>query len=136
MLDQKPAGGFYMLKNELLAIDFVYTFAKGENFKVYSYLPSVYDYPYLYLFWWYGQKKYGYIPGEYRYSPNKPQYISNQDKFEGRKDNISDLVFLIKEPDRVGYRTAWENDYKDMMFIAKEMIGSIEVEVRRDIKKQ
>lgn len=125
-----------LLKNELNAIDYVYTFAKGATFKVYTYLPSVYDYPYQYLFWWYGQKKYGYIPGEYRYSPNKPQYIANQDKFEGRKDNISDLIFLIKEPDRIGYRTAWENDYKDMLFVSKEMIGSIEVEVRKDIKKQ
>lgn len=125
-----------LLKNELQAIDFVYTFAKGQNFKVYTYLPSVYDYPYQYLFWWIGLKKYGYIPGEYVYSPNKPQYIPSQDKFQGEKDNFSGLVFLIKEPDRIGYRTAWENDYKDMVFVSKEMIGPIEVEVRKDIKKQ
>ena len=36
-----------LYKNEISAIDYVYT-----------YLPSVYDYPYQYLFWWYGQKKY------------------------------------------------------------------------------
>ena len=118
--------------NELAAIDYVYTYTKGQNFKVYTYLPSVYDYPYQYLFWWYGKKKYGYIPAEYRYSPNKPSYIANQDKFEGTKDNLSDLVFLIKEPDRIKYRQAWENDYKNMQFVSKEMVGPIEVEIRRD----
>lgn len=121
-----------LYKNEISAIDYVYKYANGRNFKVYAYLPSVYDYPYQYLFWWYGQKKYGYIPGEYVYSPNKPTYISNQDKFQGRKDNLSGLVFLIKEPDRIKMRQAWENDYKDMTFVSKVSLGSIEVEIRRE----
>lgn len=124
-----------LYKNEIAAIDYVYKYAKGQNFKVYSYLPSVYDYPYQYLFWWYGQKKYGYIPGEYVYSPNKPVYIPSQDKFQGRKDNLSDLVFLIKEPDRIKMRQAWENDYKNMEFVSKETLGNLEVEVRREVKK-
>lgn len=121
-----------LYKNEISAIDYVYKYANGRNFKVYAYLPSVYDYPYQYLFWWYGQKKYGYIPGEYVYSPNKPTYISNQDKFQGRKDNLSGLVFLIKEPDRIKMRQAWENDYKDMTLLSKEMLGSLEIEIRRE----
>ena len=120
------------IKNEIAAIDYVYQKAEGQNFKVYTYLPSVYDYPYQYLFWWYGKKTYGYIPGEYAYSPNKPQYISNKDKFEGKKDNFSGLIFLIKEPDRIRYRTAWENDFKDMEFISKEMVGPLEIEIRRE----
>ena len=118
--------------NEIAAIDYVYEKAQGKNFKVYIYLPSVYDYPYQYLFWWYGNKKYGYIPGEYVYSPNKPKYIASQDKFQGIKTNFSGLVFLIKEPDRIGMRTAWENDFKDMEFISKEMIGPIEIEIRKE----
>ena len=121
-----------LYKNEIAAIDYVYKYARGQNFKVYNYLPSVYDYPYQYLFWWYGKKKYGYIPGEYVYSPNKPSYIPSQDKFQERKDNLSGLVFLIKEPDRIGYRQAWEGDFKDMEFISKEMVGPIEVEIRRE----
>lgn len=121
-----------LYKNEIAAIDYVYNYASGQNFKVYTYLPSVYDYPYQYLFWWHGKKKYGYIPGEYVYSPNKPQYIPGQEKFSGRKDNFSGLVFLIKEPDRIKMRQAWENDYKDMEFISKEMVGPIEVEIREE----
>ncbi len=131
----KANGDPSLLKNEIAVIDHVYQKASGKNFKVYSYLPSVYDYPYQYLFWWYGQKQYGYIPGEYVYSPNKPPYIPSQNKFQGIRDNLSGLVFLIKEPDRIGYRQAWESDYKDMEFVSKEMVGSLEVEVRREVKE-
>ena len=119
-------------KNEITAIDYIYKYVNGQNFKVYTYLPSVYDYPYQYLFWWYGQKKYGYIPYEYAYSANIPQYISNKEKFEGSKENYQGLVFLIKEPDRIGYRRAWEDDFDHMEFISKEMVSPLEVEVRKE----
>lgn len=125
-----------LYKNEVAAIDYVYEYANGQNFKVYTYIPSVYDYPYQYLFWWHGAKIYGYIPGEYAYSPNKPlEYVPSKEKFAGSKNNFSGLVFLIKEPDRIGLRTAWENDFKNMEFISKEWVGPIEVEIRREIKK-
>lgn len=119
-----------LFRNEISAIDYVYQKAGGKNFKVYTYLPSVIDYPYQYLFWWYGLKQYGYTPVEYAYSPNKPQYISNKEKFSKPGNNSSGLIFLIKEPDRIRMRQAWENDYKDMRFISKEMVGPLEIEVR------
>lgn len=121
-----------LYKNEIAAIDYVYQKSEGKNFKVYTYLPSVIDYPYQYLLWWHGKKRYGYIPGEYVYSPNKPQYISNKEKFDGDKSNFSGLVFLIKEPDRIKLRQAWENDFKDMKYLSKEMVGPIEVEIRKE----
>lgn len=132
---RKPSLDPSLYKNEIAAIDYVYEYANGQNFKVYTYLPSVYDYPYQYLFWWYGEKKYGYLPGEYVYSPNKPPYITSQDKFQGIKKNFSGLVFLIKEPDRIGYRQAWEGDFKDMKFISKGMVGPLEVEIRQEVTK-
>lgn len=121
-----------LYKNEINAIDFVYKYAKGQNFKVYTYLPSVYDYPYQYLIWWYGRKNYGYVPGEYVYSPNKPIYIPGQEKFQGTKSNFSDLVFLIKEPDRNYTRAGWEGAFIKLESIEKKMVGPIEVEVRRE----
>lgn len=126
-----------LYKNEIAAIDYVYKKANGANFKVYTYLPSVYDYPYQYLFWWYGKKTYGYVPGEYRYLPNRPQYIPSQDKFEGRKDNFTGLVFLIKEPDRNYTRSGWEGEliYLGLETIQKEMVGPIEIETRRASRK-
>lgn len=129
----KPNMDPSLYKNEIAAIDYVYQKAGGQNFKVYTYLPSVYDYPYQYLFWWYGQKKYGYIPGEYAYAPNKPPYIPSQDKFQGRKDNFSGLVFLIKEPDRNYTRSGWEGEFVKLKSINKEMVGPLEVEVREEL---
>lgn len=125
-----------LFKNEIAAIDYVYKYAKGKNFKAYVFMPSIYDYPYQYLFWWYGNKKYGYIPFEYAYNPNEYLYISNKDKFNGSKDNYEGLVFLIKEPNRGrDWRSGWEGKYKTMELVFSDKIGSIEIEVRREIKK-
>lgn len=133
LIDRKvPNQDPSLYKNEIAAIDYVYQKAEGKNFKAYTYLPSVIDYPYQYLLWWHGKKRYGYIPGEYVYSPNKPQYISNKEKFDGDKSNFSGLIFLIKEPDRIKLRQAWENDFKDMKYLSKEMVGPIEVEIKKE----
>ncbi len=122
-----------LYKNEIAAIDYVYKYAKGENFKVFVFMPSIIDYPYQYLFWWYGKKEYGYIPYEYAYAPNKPQYISNKDKFEGSKENYKGLVFLIKEPNRgFNYKSGWEADYRFMELIAQNKVGNLEIEVRKE----
>jgi len=122
-----------LYKNEIAAIDYVYTKAQGQNFKVYTFMPSVYDYPYQYLFWWYGQKKYGYTPLEYAYAPNKPPYIPSQDKFQGIKKNLSGLVFLIKEPNRgYNWKSGWEADYRFMELLSSEKLGVIDIEIRRE----
>jgi len=49
-------------RNQLAVIDYVYSQAKGKNFKYIIYTPPVYDYTYQYLFLWYGPKKYHYSP--------------------------------------------------------------------------
>lgn len=119
--------------NEIEAIDYVYHEAGGKNFKVYAYLPSVYDYPYQYLFWWYGQKRYNYLPKDYSYLPQKPEYIRNKHLFS---NNIlaedSDLVFLIKEPDHPQRRQLWENNFMHLQLIKVKMIGPLEIEVRKE----
>ena len=122
-----------LYKNEVAAVNYVYKNAKGENFKVFIFMPSVIDYPYQYLFWWIGKNKYGYIPYEYAYSPNKPQYISNKEKFEGSKENYKGLVFLIKEPNRGrNYKSGWEADYRFMQLMSKDQLGSLELEIRKE----
>lgn len=121
-----------LYKNEISAIDYVYKYAHGQNFKVYTYLPSVYDYPYQYLFWWYGSKKYGYVPYEYAYAPNKPEYIPGQTAFYGSKNNYSGLVFLIEEPDRNYTRSGWEGSFIHFKTIDKKMLGSITIDIRKE----
>jgi len=56
------------LGNQLQAIDWVYKNANGERFNVDVYVPPVIPYAYNYLFNWYGEKTYGYIPDEERIS--------------------------------------------------------------------
>ena len=136
----KPNMDPSLFKNEIAAIDYVYKFAKGENFKAYAYLPSVYDYPYQYLFWWYGQRKYGYLPADYAYGQNKQQYIPGKEYFSANEESLkarknSNLVFLIKEPNRNYTRFGWEGDFIKLKSIGKEMVGPLEVEIREEISQ-
>lgn len=117
--------------NEIAAIDYVYKYADGKNFKVYSYIPSVIDYPYQYLFWWHGQKKYGYTPKEYFYLPNQPEYIKNKDKFNSKTSPVdSGLTFLIMEPDKAHPERMelWKNYFRHLKPMSSEKIGPLFVE--------
>ena len=97
-------------------------------------MPSVIDYPYQYLFWWRGLNKYGYVPEDYAYEPNKPAYISKKELLPiGKKVENSQLIFLIKEPDRIGYRKAWESNFEKYPVVSSEMIGPLEVEIRQEV---
>lgn len=57
-------GNAAVYRNQLAVIDYIYTEAKGQRFKFVVYTPAVHDYNYRYLFSWYGNKKYGYIPSK------------------------------------------------------------------------
>jgi len=62
LYDYKDYGGTAKLKGKVDAIDFIYADARSKNFGVLVFSPPIYTYPYDYLFWWHGQRKYGYIP--------------------------------------------------------------------------
>jgi len=143
----RVSGDSSVFKNEISAIDFVYKYANGQNFKVYTYLPSVYDYPYQYLIWWYGDKKFGYLPIEYSYTLNKNDYISNKENFSANKENLSqrkdsNLVFLIKEPNYNYTRFGWEGEFisapnaPKFESVEKTMVGPLEIEVRKEITQK
>lgn len=124
--------GNSILRNEIKVIDLVYEKASGKNFKVYTYLPSVYDFPYQYLFWWYGLKKYDYLPEDFAYLPDKPQYVVGKDKINGGSHpESSGLIFLIKEPDQINQRDLWENSFKNLELLETNKVGVIEVETRK-----
>jgi len=96
------------LRNEITAIDWVYQHANNQAFSVYNYLPSVYDYPYQYVFWWYGTKEYQYQPANISYLPNQPEYIKDHDRFWTKKRPITpqSATFLIIERDEQPQRRA------------------------------
>lgn len=123
-----------LYKNEISAIEYTYQKSNDKNFKAYVYLPSVIDYPYQYLFWWYGLRKYGYTPEDYAYLPNKPSYIDNKDFFVKPRKNVesSGLVFLIKEPDRINIRHLWQNSFAKLEKVDDIKLRGIEIETLKD----
>lgn len=60
--DFNDYGGTNKIKGKLQAIDYIYQDAKGKPFGILIFSPPIYTYPYDYLLWWYGEKKYGYEP--------------------------------------------------------------------------
>lgn len=62
LYDYADYGGTAKLRGKIDAIDYIYKDAKGKPFGLLVFSPPVYTYPYDYLIWWYGQKKYNYSP--------------------------------------------------------------------------
>lgn len=60
--DYSDYGGDAKIKGRLDALDYIYKDAKKEKFGLLVFSPPIYTYPYDYLIWWYGQRKYGYVP--------------------------------------------------------------------------
>lgn len=55
-------GNAAVYRNQVAVIDYIYSQADGRGFNEIVYTPSVHDFPYQYLFSWYGKNKYGYVP--------------------------------------------------------------------------
>lgn len=123
-----------ILANEIAAVDWVYQNSSMQGFYVYSYLPSVLDYPYQYLFWWYGTKTYGYVPCEYSTFPKTPSlFVPGEEYYQGPKKECTNLRFLIIEPDEgETVRQRWIDQVtKDTKLLDSTNIGNIRVEKRQ-----
>ncbi len=64
--------------NSLNTVRTAFSFAEGGNFKAYNFMPSIYDYPYQYLYWYLGKTEYKYVPEDIAYLPNQPEYITQR----------------------------------------------------------
>lgn len=60
--DFNDYGGVHKINGKLQALDYIYNDAHGQPFNVMVFTPPIYTYAYDYLFWWYGGKKYHFIP--------------------------------------------------------------------------
>lgn len=116
------------MATEMRAVDLVYREAGGQAFEVYNYLPSIYDYTYQYLFWWYGTQKYGYQPSEIAYLPHQPEYIVNNSLFWTQKKatNHSSPTFLIIQGDGDHQERlyAWRGNFTQLCEISTTAISS------------
>ena len=112
------------LANQLKAIDWTYKQSNGKDFKVYVYLPSIYDFTYQYLFWWYGIKIYGYVPSDNAYLPNQPEYIEDMTLFhKPNSADSSNLTYLIIEHGNLpDYEELWRNNFSKCQVTNKENI--------------
>ncbi len=127
-----------LLVNELGVIDWVYQESGGQGFYVYAYLPSVYDYPYQYLFWWYGRKQYGFVPCEYSTYPGTPDlFVPGVKYYQEPKKPCGLYRFLIIEPDsNTGLQNEWLEGVRAKTTLVKEThIGKIMLEKRKQTEK-
>ncbi len=126
------------IRNEMEEIAFIYKYANGDGFRAYNYMPSVYDFPYQYLYWWMGNKKYGYHPNTLTYLDNVPKYIVSNEKFLDKKraPKDIDLIFLLIEPDEnLERRAAWLGNFVKYCLVEnKKFEWPTEIQVRRVCK--
>jgi len=134
-VNQKQSDDPKNLSNLIKNIDWVYGKMNGDEFEAYNYVPEIYDYPNQYLYWWYGIKKYGYMPTKVSYSLSEvPEYIRTQDKFyEKTKESKDKKIALIYETKDL--YIGWLNQFKDYCTIEKwETSWRTTVEVRERCK--
>lgn len=122
-----------LLANEMKAIDWAYTQADEKSYSVYVWIPSIFDYHYQYLFWWYGKKKYGFLPCEMNTSPGSPKtYLPRgYEQFERPKGRCPPKTrLLIMEPDNNNaIDQAWyQNVIQDYNKEAETRIGKLRLE--------
>ena len=55
-------GDASVYRNQIEILDYVYEKAEKKQFNYLVYTPAVHDYPYRYLFTWYGKRAYNYSP--------------------------------------------------------------------------
>ena len=127
-----------LLLNQVDAIDWVYGRARGKGFRVYNYVPAVYDLNYQYLFWWYGGWKYGYHPSSVTYQDGVPEYIGNNARYWSETKPAEDLIFLIRESNQnfMDEENAWRKNYASLCAVEQErLLGNIIVEKLTPCKK-
>ena len=126
-----------MMYNETAVLDWIYTHNDNDGFNVYDYTDTFYDYPYQYLFWWYGRQKYGFMPCEYSNYPlsHKETYIPNYLHYTEPQLGCNRLRFLIIQSDTNGQTNAdWIDEFKkETTLVDQTQIGKIRVE-KREVK--
>lgn len=123
-----------ILANQKKALDWVYEDAGKQPFKVYVYTPPVYDYHYQYLIFWYGRKKFAYLPTEYSYLPGESRYLNFKEYYVNPSPQETNLVYLLIEPDEVRQRVeGWLGHFSETELEKRIKLNSgIVVEKRRE----
>lgn len=114
--NQRYLGSLFI--NQLAAIDWIYQAAGGKGFKVYTFVPAIYDYNFQYLIFWRGLNQYGYLPEEFSYQPDKPEYVPQKNRqlqrLAGKIKPAENLVYFIITPGSLDERSWWYHEFKDL----------------------
>jgi hypothetical protein len=106
--------------NTIKALDWIYEKAGGGGFVAYNYVPEILDLTDQYMYWWYGNKNYGYLPEKISYSRDPvPPYVREGDRFlQNAKPSLEGKVALKYE--RIGDFDIWLNQFNDFCTLEKE----------------
>ncbi|MBI4059356.1 hypothetical protein HY404_03910 [Candidatus Microgenomates bacterium] len=131
-----------LLVNQLKALDWIYENREGDGFNNYNFLAdSDKDYPYQYLFWWYGRSKYGFVPCEYQNFPypitSKYTYVPGAEFYSEPHLGCDKFRFLIIEDNNdVQRQEKWFAKVTAKTKLLEETkIGKIKIEKRLQIEK-
>lgn len=129
----KPSADPGLFSNQIKVVDWIYANANNTGFRVYDYVSTFNDYPYQYLFWWYGKQKY--LPCEYSNFPNsnKDLYVPDSGKFSKPFLECPNNYFLIVESEGNGEEnTNWINIFRQVTILVSETnIGKVGLEKRQ-----
>lgn len=123
-----------ILATELEVVDWIYANREGDGFKVYTYMPARRDYPYQYLFWWHGRKKYGFVPCEYSIYPKGLKlYVPGKEFYTKPQLGCDKFVFLIIEPqhDKAYFDGWYKQTSSGTVLLDTSLIDKVLIEKRR-----
>lgn len=131
----KPLEDRSILSNQLAVLDWIYQNSEGDGFNAYVYLADDdHDYPYQYLFWWHGRKKYGFMPCEYQNFPypitSKHTYVPGSLFYNQPTLGCDKFRFLVIEDDKdIDVQQAWlEKVNRGTNLLEEKKIGQIRVQ--------
>ena len=121
-----------LLYNQLTIVNWIYAQAENQGFRVYNYTDTFYDYPYQYLFYWHGFKKYGYLPDEYANYPLSPKelYVPGVSYYSEPKRSGEKTSFLIIQATTNGETNSnWLEKFRENFnLVSSTQVGEIKVE--------
>jgi hypothetical protein len=127
-----PSPNPSLLSNQLKAIDWIYKKSENLGFRAYNYTDTFYDYPYQYLFWWYGLRQYGYLPDEYANYPLSPKelYVPGNTHYLEPKRSGEKTSFLIIQADTNGESNKdWLEKFRGYFNLTDStQIGNLKIE--------
>ena len=128
----KPSPDPSLLYNQLKTIDQIYASSANQGFAAYNYTNTFYDYPYQYLFYWYGRTKYDYLPCEYSNYPLSPKelYVPHFQSYLEPRRACDRLKFLIIQSKGNGEDNSdWiQTFHQNYHLTSQTQIGAITIE--------